>query len=71
MKNLIYKVGYTVDEDARHGIAAHHRIIASFESIDNAEEFIKKCMPSENQDRIFITVNGYKFYPVSHIFKKI
>lgn len=71
MENLIYKVGYTVDEDARHGIAAHRRIIASFESIDNAEEFIKKCMPSENQDRFFITVNGYKFYPASHIFGKI
>lgn len=69
MENLMYKVGYTVGKDAKHGIAAHCRIIASFEILDDAEEFVKKCMPSENQSRFFIIVNGCKFYPTTHIFE--
>lgn len=64
--NFNYLVGYTVAEDRRLGIRAYDRIIAGFETYIYAEDFIKKCMPAENQHRFFIkaTWNGQVVYPV-------
>lgn len=65
-----YSVGYKIDEqcvDEEDYVC----LIASFETLDNAELFIKNCIPKQNQFRFFITVNNYRFYPISHKFEEI
>lgn len=60
-----YKVGYRIDEDAAHGIAQCYRIIAVFDCLIHAEDFIKNCMPAENQDTFFILSNNTRYYPTT------
>lgn len=62
---LNYSVGFRVNEDKAHGIDKHYRIIAAFENPTNAEDFIRNCMPEENQDRFFIIANDKRFYPIT------
>ena len=61
-----YSVGYDVAEDLTHGIKAHSVIIADFVYPQDAEGFIKKCMPAENQQSFFVEAkfNGARIYPV-------
>lgn len=60
-----YKVGYRIDEDAAHGIAHGYRIIAVFNCLIHAEDFIKNCIPAENQDRFFMLSNNTRYYPTT------
>lgn len=62
---LNYSVGFRVNVNIKHGINKHYRIIAAFENPTNAEDFIKNCIPEENQDRFFIMVNNKRFYPIT------
>lgn len=61
-----YSVGYDVAEDLTHGIKAHSVIVADFVYPQDAEDFIKNCMPPENQKRFFVEAkfNGERIYPV-------
>lgn len=64
-----YKVGYRIDEDAAHGIKQCYRIIAAFDFLINAEDFIKNCIPAENQDRFFMLSNNTRYYPTTGNFE--
>lgn len=68
---LNYSVGFRVNEDRAHGIKKHYRIVAAFENAINAEDFIKNCIQSENQDRFFVEVNNIRFYPITKEIEKI
>lgn len=61
-----YSVGYDVAEDLTHGIKAHSVIVADFVYPQDAEDFIMKCMPTENQQRFFVEAkfNEERIYPV-------
>lgn len=61
-----YSVGYDVAEDLTHGIKAHSVIVADFVYPQDAEDFKKKCMPPENQQRFFVEakLNKERIYPV-------
>ncbi len=64
-----YKVGYRIDEDAAHGIKQGYRIIAAFDYVVNAQDFIEKCIPAENQDRFFMLSNNTRYYPATGNFE--
>lgn len=64
-----YKVGYRIDEDAAHGIKQGYRIIAAFDYVVNAQDFIEKCIPAENQDRFFMLSNNTRYYPTTGNFE--
>lgn len=49
-----YSVGYDVAEDLTHGMKAHSVIVADFVYPQDAEDFVKNCMPPENQQRFFV-----------------
>lgn len=53
--SLNYLVGYT--GQASKYEKPFERIIASFETYSNAEDFINKCMPEETRSRFFIRLN--------------
>lgn len=63
--NLKWKVGYKVNEDMTHGIKSCYAIVATFEDPFMAEDFIKNCIPQENQERFFVEGNNRRFYPAT------
>lgn len=68
---LNWKVGYKVSENIEHGIKSHSAIVAAFEDPFMAEDFIKNCMPKENQDRFFVEGNNRRFYPTTKEIEEI
>ena len=57
-------VGYKIEQDESHGIDEAYVIIATFSTLQNAEDFITKCIPVENQSRFFIEDpdNGIRYF---------
>lgn len=70
MKNLIWNVGYKIEEDKAHGIKEAYVIIASFANPQNAEDFIIKCMPKATANTFFIETEKGRLYPTTHIFEE-
>lgn len=54
MKEFNFFVGYTVAEDKAKGIAEHSRIIAGFDLLRAAEDFISCCLQKRQGARFFI-----------------
>lgn len=54
MKDFNFFVGYTVAEDKAKGIAEHSRIIAGFDMLCAAEDFISCCLKKRQGTRFFI-----------------